>query len=70
MFEGLARLKEKVGIFMSSKDRGIVVKGMECCGRVVGRSAVYTEHRLGDRILPWGTPASMGWIEDKELCSC
>ena len=29
---------------------------------------MYTENRIGGSILPWGTPASMGWIEDKELC--
>ena len=39
----------------------IVVEGW------LGRSAVYTEYRIGDRILPWGTPASIGWVEDKEL---
>jgi hypothetical protein len=22
------------------------------------------KYRIGDRILPWGTPASMGWMED------
>ena len=30
-------------------------------------SAKHTEYKIKDRILPRGTPASMGWIEDKEL---